>query len=86
MSYQTDYTLNIIVYVYIYIYIYIYIYFLFLPLKYEHVCNVNSEIQTYISNVPSTYVMQYSLTQAHGSNLLYLEHMATVDISNVFCK
>lgn len=66
-------------------YIYIYI-FLFLSLKYEHVCNVNSEIQTYISNVLSTYVTQYSLTQAHGNNLLYLEHMATVDISNVFCK
>ena len=78
MSYQTDYTPNIIIYVYIYIF------FLFLSLKYEHVWNVNSEIQTYISNVLSTYVTQYSLTQAHGSNLLYLEHMATVDISNVF--
>lgn len=69
----------------LYMYIYIF-FFLFLSLKYEHVCNVNSEIQTYISNVLSTYVTQYSLTQAHGNNLLYLEHMATVDISNVFCK
>lgn len=68
------------------LYMYIYIFSLFLSLKYEHVCNVNSEIQTYISNVLSTYVTQYSLTQAHGNNLLYLEHMATVDISNVFCK